>query len=240
RLAEAGAAAPSASPSTAPGALLHATGPVGSGPDRIGHLVSPAAARSALVPTTALAALLAALVGSAITLVAPYATLLLNGCAVPLWARGGELLSRPSPLAVPLVELGRDQDELLLDPHGGRGVRGEPLRHGQRSVLVHVVGLDHHAAVRVQHHERALLGADGVGQPFPGAEQLERLGVLVAPLLGAVVLEPAHRAAGDHDRGLEHVIAGDGGRVAVDHPPVGEVDHRAAGVLIGDDGEGGG
>ena len=84
RLAEAGAAAPSASPSTAPGALLHATGPVGSGPDRIGHLVSPAAARSALVPTTALAALLAALVGSAITLVAPYATLLLNGCAVPL------------------------------------------------------------------------------------------------------------------------------------------------------------
>src|SRR5699024_6167987 len=84
RLAEAGAAAPSASPSTAPGALLHATGPVGSGPDRIGHLVSPAAARSALVPTTALAALLAPLVGSAITLVAPYATLLLNGCAVPL------------------------------------------------------------------------------------------------------------------------------------------------------------
>ena len=84
RLAEAGAAAPSASPSTAPGALLHATGPVGSGPDRIGHLVSPAAARSALVPTAALAGLLAVLGGSAVVLVAPYAVLLLNGCAVPL------------------------------------------------------------------------------------------------------------------------------------------------------------
>src|SRR5699024_12696000 len=124
--AEAGAAAPSASPSTAPGALLHATGPVGSGPDRIGHLVSPAAARSALVPTTALAALLAALVGSAITLVAPYATRLLNGCAVPLGARGGELLSRSSPLAVLLGQLGRAQGARLLEPHGRLGVRGDP------------------------------------------------------------------------------------------------------------------
>ena len=83
RLAEAGAA-PSASLSAAPGALLHATGPAGSGPDRIGHLVSPAAARSALMPTAALAGLLAVLGGSAVVLVAPYAVLLLNGCAVPL------------------------------------------------------------------------------------------------------------------------------------------------------------
>lgn len=84
RLAEVGAAAPSAPLATAPGALLHATGPAGSGPDRIGHLVSPAAARSALVPATALAALLAVLAVSAVTLVAPYAALLLNGCAAPL------------------------------------------------------------------------------------------------------------------------------------------------------------
>src|SRR5699024_9397087 len=84
RLAEVGAAAPSAPLATAPGALLHATGPAGSGPDRIGHLVSPAAARSALVPATTLAALLAVLALSALTLVAPYAALLLDGCAVPL------------------------------------------------------------------------------------------------------------------------------------------------------------
>src|SRR5699024_2265875 len=210
RLAEAGAAAPSASPSTAPGALLHATGPVGSGPDRIGHLVSPAAARSALVPTTALAALLAALVGSAITLVAPYATLLLNGCAVPLWARGGELLSRSSPLAVLLVDLGRDQVVLLLDSHVGRGARGAPLRQGRcpRTAPVQAGGLPHRAAGRGRRHARGRGGADGGGQPSPGAARLGRLGVLGAPLLGGVVFEPAHRGAGDHDRGLEHVIAG--------------------------------
>ena len=82
RLAEAGAARQR--PSRRRLALLHATGPAGSGPDRIGHLVSPAAARSALMPTAALAGLLAVLGGSAVVLVAPYAVLLLNGCAVPL------------------------------------------------------------------------------------------------------------------------------------------------------------
>src|SRR5699024_819712 len=84
RLAEVGAAAPSAPLATAPGARLHAPGPAGSGADRIGPLASPAAARSALVPATALAALLAVLAVSAVTLVAPYAALLLNGCAAPL------------------------------------------------------------------------------------------------------------------------------------------------------------
>lgn len=75
--------APTARP-TAQGALLHATGPAGVGTDRIGHLVSPAAARSALVPVMTLSTLLMALIGLALAVVAPYAMLLLNGCTLPL------------------------------------------------------------------------------------------------------------------------------------------------------------
>lgn len=54
------------------------------GTDRIGHLVSPAAARSALVPVMTLSTLLMALIGLALAVVAPYAMLLLNGCTLPL------------------------------------------------------------------------------------------------------------------------------------------------------------
>ncbi|MDN5822497.1 MAG: M56 family metallopeptidase [Brachybacterium sp.] len=83
-LGEAGAPGPSAAPAAAPGALLHAMGPAGIGPDRIGHLVSPAAARSALVPVVTLSTLLVALLGLAAVVVVPYAVLLMNGCPLPL------------------------------------------------------------------------------------------------------------------------------------------------------------
>ncbi|MDN6400777.1 MAG: M56 family metallopeptidase [Brachybacterium sp.] len=81
-----GSGAPGAStaPAAAPGALLHMTGSAGLGTDRIGHLVSPAAARSALVPVMTLSALLAALLGVAAAVIAPYAVLLWNGCPLPL------------------------------------------------------------------------------------------------------------------------------------------------------------
>ncbi|ATG52910.1 Zn-dependent protease with chaperone function [Brachybacterium vulturis] len=79
-LGEAGAPGTSAAPAAVPGTLLHMTGSAGVVPDRIGHLVSPAAARSALVPVLTLSTLLVTLLGVAAAVVVPYAVLLWNGC----------------------------------------------------------------------------------------------------------------------------------------------------------------
>lgn len=68
---------------TVAGTLLHATGPAGTGPDRIGHLVAPTEMRSSVLPATTLSALVVLFGGIGLAVVGPFAMLLLTGCALP-------------------------------------------------------------------------------------------------------------------------------------------------------------
>lgn len=63
---------------------LHATGPAGPGPDRIGHLVAPAGVRSALAPTGVMTTLLVLLLGAGFWVYGQYALVVLGGCTLPL------------------------------------------------------------------------------------------------------------------------------------------------------------
>ena len=81
-LGEAGIHPTPSSTAAAPGALLHALGPEGSGPDRVGHLVAPSSGRASIAPLALLTTSTALLAGAGGAVLLPFALLLLDGCAL--------------------------------------------------------------------------------------------------------------------------------------------------------------
>ena len=83
RPASSAAAAAPATAAASAGPLLHTGLLHAGGPDRIRHLVAPAGAGSALLPTALLAGLMLALTAVIVAVHGPYLQVLLAGCAIP-------------------------------------------------------------------------------------------------------------------------------------------------------------